>query len=307
MAILAASLAPKFEKAAPDSSTIVVVLVGSDLYIRSAWNQAYDKVQRLRVDGSAPIDFFGDRLVAKSKPNAESVTAYNRAKGADVLRHGADEAPPIRVNGAYAGGNHPGVTSYVLSSLLLDGVTVATNAIVSGNVLKIVESYVVAGVATIDIVRAFDASGLCNFTHTVSPLTTFGLGFYGGVQAQKPFNQPYERIRLYVSGSPFSGGVDITDNHEEFHVQSVLNKEAVPTANQIYATVGYTAAVPRFGWACIYDQWPSGPVSEPLMVSKFTKLYPRSFDPAAGTKATPNTYFVTAGRFGTYPPNKVPK
>ena len=47
MAILAASLAPKFEKAAPDSSTIVVVLVGSDLYIRSAWNQAYDKVQRL--------------------------------------------------------------------------------------------------------------------------------------------------------------------------------------------------------------------------------------------------------------------
>jgi hypothetical protein len=228
------------------------------------------------------------------------ITAYNRAVGVDVLRNGSDEAPPIRINGAYAGGNHPGVSNYVMEAIKVDGLVLPEATYVEGAALEVEEKYIVNGIATVRITRAFEASGLCRFVHVVFPHVPYKIGFHGGVQAQKPSVLPGEKLKLYVPGSTYSAGYDISLNAIEINVLKPTWAEPSVVPKSFYAVVESSTGVPRFGWAAIFDQSPQVSASSALFISQHTKLYPRSFDPDTGTLVEPGVDIITKGRFGTY-------
>lgn len=277
---------------------------GPDLYVRERWTATMDKVWRLRVSGTTPVDFQGERLIPVATGVAYLVSAYAAATGLNILRTAVDEAPPIRIDNVYAGGNHPTVTNYVLTPPTVDGVALGVS-VRSGGSLMVRETYVVNGVANITITRTFNGSGLCIFNHTTSGQMAFGLGFYGGAQAQKPYYAAGEKLKLYVPDTTVASGVDLTTNTVELRIPQSNWLDPSVAPHRYYAVVE-NAGVARFGWALVFDARPAMLTGNALLVSQYTKLYPIAYDPPPGTLTSPGVSYVVIGRFGTYPPNKKP-
>ncbi len=265
------------------------IKVGASIYVRTMWDDASDKVTRVIVNGTSPVDFAGDRLIPIDTPHTTLIVSrYHTASGPSVLRGGSDEAPPVRINNAYLGGNHGGVLDYSVSITDAFGNPVSDLVVTQGR-LVVVESYRILEWATVTIERRFGSDGLCAFHHRVDPMQAYAAGFHSGVQAMPPLALPGEQRVMWTNGT----------NPEPLQATAVTAWASPTVPHRTYVEVGA-----RIGWASIMDARPASVILTPVFVSGALKIYPRSFE---AWTAKPGTPIETTGRFGVYNPSARPE
>lgn len=90
-------------------SQVIAVRSNNLLYIRTAWNDSKDLVQRItlhtqRKHSNDVVNFAGVKLIPNNTIAAGTESAYNFSK--DILAYQGDDAAPLNYNGTYIGGNH---------------------------------------------------------------------------------------------------------------------------------------------------------------------------------------------------------
>lgn len=113
-------------------NTMVVELASGYLYARFPWDASYDAVQRITVTAVPASDIIngvtqptGIRRIPIATSRTGMVAAFNAAvAAADVLVGQNDDAPPVKYNNTFIGGNH-GALSTIRVTSTAHGKTVA--------------------------------------------------------------------------------------------------------------------------------------------------------------------------------------
>ena len=94
-------------------NTMVVELASGYLYARFPWDATYDAVQRITVTAVSAsatangcVQPSGIKLIPIATARTGMATAYNAAASAQTIAGQADDAPPVKYNNTYIGGNH---------------------------------------------------------------------------------------------------------------------------------------------------------------------------------------------------------
>lgn len=91
---------------------VAVMLVGGYAYVRTAWSNSEDTVQKIGLGktrlalSNSPVDLFGLRKIPVSTRREDTAAAWESIGASYPLLNQGDEAGPMYYNGTYIAGNH---------------------------------------------------------------------------------------------------------------------------------------------------------------------------------------------------------
>lgn len=95
------------------ANTMTVELASGYLYSRFPWDATYDAVQRVTVTAVAAsstangcVQPSGIKLIPIATARTGMVAAFNAAASAQIIASQTDDAPPVKYNNHFMGGNH---------------------------------------------------------------------------------------------------------------------------------------------------------------------------------------------------------
>lgn len=207
-----------------------------DLYVRTpVFRKGMDKAWHILLKKGGPVDYYGERLIASATKPAQFLSAW--ASSANILTYGSEEAPAFLIGAGYVGGNHaiPGTATPSIFgqtvALHLDSRAIKPNVWASGNLLSIVETYNVRdrlngpAVLKVQISRSFTSVPTLAFIMRITCLIPTALGWFSGLQSQKPNVKVGQTLWLKIPGAVGAygaGGVDVTRQVLDFKLTSDL-------------------------------------------------------------------------------------
>lgn len=303
-----------------------ILKAGTALYVWTpGFRPGYSKAWRLQINTvpsateSGVVDFLGERMIPASTTQATFGANYNAST--EILRTGDEESPPIYMAGqgqslGYYGGNHryngfDTISGYSLI-IRVDGTRITTDGWYVGSSLLLDERYGINTGISIDnpiMVQVhntweFDGSDFCRFKHDLTAVRSISLGWWGGMQFQKPFVAAGRTMTMYIPGSITYGqtinGVDITNeaNALTVGVADWINPASPPLGFELTIKA---AGAPQWTFGAYYDENSyRGEMQTAFFRSTNLKSYPRAVDFSTPLSMNAGQSIGISGHFGTY-------
>lgn len=95
-----------------ESKKLLVQVSGGAVYVRYSWDATWDAVQKILIDpartpnANNPVDLGGCRKVPIATADADTASVWAGTGASNPLAAQGDDAPPMKYNGTWIGGNH---------------------------------------------------------------------------------------------------------------------------------------------------------------------------------------------------------
>lgn len=94
------------------SKRLLVQMSGGAIFVRYAWDATWDAVQKILIDqartanANNPVDLGGCRKIPIATADADTASVWAGTGASNPLAAQGDDAPPMKYNGTWMGGNH---------------------------------------------------------------------------------------------------------------------------------------------------------------------------------------------------------
>lgn len=94
------------------SQRLLVQMSGGAIYVRYAWDATWDAVQKILIDpartanANNPVNLGGCRKIPIATADVDTASEWAGTGASNPLATQSDEAPPLKYNGTWIGGNH---------------------------------------------------------------------------------------------------------------------------------------------------------------------------------------------------------